>query len=123
MLDSKTLTKMQSIILIAVIIVAAAGGVATYVFFGGEGESSDAIKIGVLADLDALNGKHVLQGVILASEQLNAEGGILGKRVEVVGEDTDAFSVWHKYLVESIRAGHEQGYTGNSSEKGGGIPS
>ena len=88
MLDSKALTKIQSIILIAVIIIAAVGGVAVYVLDGGEEQSSDTIKIGILDDLDGL-GKEAYQSVILAAEQINAEGGLLGRRVEVFGEDND----------------------------------
>jgi branched-chain amino acid transport system substrate-binding protein len=48
-------------------------------------QSEDIIKIGVLADLSG--DKNVWKGVKLAAEQLNAEGGILGKNIEVIGED------------------------------------
>ena len=58
-------------------------------FCSGEGQSSETIKIGILADLDGFIGKHVLQSAILAAEHLNAEGGILGRQVEVIGEDSD----------------------------------
>jgi branched-chain amino acid transport system substrate-binding protein len=84
---SKALTKIQSIILIAVIAVAALGG-AAYVWLSGESQSSDSIKIGVLCDLDGSE-KETFQGVKLAAEQINAEGGILGRQVEVIGEDHD----------------------------------
>ena len=82
------MTKIQSIILIAIVVVAAVGG-AAYVLFGEDGQSSDTIKIGVFGDLDATDGKEVLQSVILAAEQINAEGGLLGRQVEVIGEDDD----------------------------------
>jgi len=88
LLDSKALTKIQSIILIAIIVVAAVGGVA-YVLWDGPSQSSDTIKIGVLADLDGLQGKPILQAAQLAVEEINAEGGLLGKKLEVIGEDTD----------------------------------
>lgn len=88
-MDSKAITKIQSIILIAIIIVAAVGGGVAYFLLRGEGQSSQTIKIGVLADLDGFIGKSILQGAVLASEQINAEGGIMGKQVEVIGEDTD----------------------------------
>ena len=55
----------------------------------GEEQSSETVKIGVLADLDGFYGKLILQGAVLASEQINAEGGLLGRQVEVIGEDTD----------------------------------
>jgi len=85
LLDSDAITKIQSIILIAIIAVAA---VATYVLWDGPSQSSETIKIGVLADLDAY-GKPDWQGALLAVEEINAEGGILGRQVELIGEDHD----------------------------------
>ncbi len=70
-------------------VVAAVGGSVAYVFLSGQDESSETIKIGILADLDATNGRDFWQGAILATEQLNAEGGILGNQVKVIGEDSD----------------------------------
>ena len=87
MLDSRAITKIQSIILIAVIVVAALGGVAAYILLGGgEEQSTEPIRIGILADLD-FYGKGILQEAILAAEHLNAEGGILRRQVEIVEED------------------------------------
>ena len=88
MLDSKALTKIQSIILIAIIAVAAVGGVA-YVFWIGKEPSSEKIKIGFLGDLDGVVGRPSWQAAILAVEEINAEGGILGKQIELMGEDHD----------------------------------
>ena len=89
MVNSNAITKIQTIVLMSVIIVAAVGGGAAYVMLGGEEQTSETIKIGVLADLDGAGGKHVWQGAKLAAEQINAEGGILGKQIEVIGEDHD----------------------------------
>ena len=86
LLDSEALTKIQSLILIAVIVIAALGGVAAYVLLGGEEQSTEPIRIGILADVD-FYGKPALQEAILAAEQVNAEGGILGRQVEIVEED------------------------------------
>jgi branched-chain amino acid transport system substrate-binding protein len=88
LLDSKALTKIQSIILIAIIAVAAVGGVA-YVFWIGKEPSSETIKIGFLGDLDGVVGRPSWQAAILAVEEINAEGGILGKQIELMGEDHD----------------------------------
>jgi len=88
-LDSRALTKIQSIILIAVIIVAALGGGAVYVLLIGQEQTSGTIKIGFLDDLDGVFGRPVYQGAILAVEEINAEGGILGRQVELIGEDDD----------------------------------
>ena len=89
MLGSNAITKTQSVILLGIIIVAAVAGV--YVLMMEQG-TSDTIKIGVLADLDGAIGKTILQGTKLAAEQINAEGGIMGKQIEVIGEDTDVES-------------------------------
>jgi branched-chain amino acid transport system substrate-binding protein len=92
LLNPRALTKIQSIILIAIVVVAAIGGVAVYVLDGGKEQSSETIKIGVCADLDNFYGKTVLQGARLAAEQVNAEGGVLGKNFEIVSEDDDGES-------------------------------
>ena len=84
-MNFEAITKVQSIILIAIIFVA---GVTAYVLWDRESRSSDTIKIGVLADLDAF-GKPEWQAALLAVEEINAQGGILGRRVELVGEDHD----------------------------------
>jgi len=89
LLNSKGLTKIQSIILVAIIIVAGVIGGVAYVYLMEDSQSEETIKIGVLGDLDMLLGKSVWEGVILAAEQINAEGGIFGRTIEVVGEDSD----------------------------------
>jgi branched-chain amino acid transport system substrate-binding protein len=89
LLDSRGLTKIQAIALIIVIVVASVAGV-VYVFYSGETQPADTIKIGVCGDLDMTFGSSVLQGAILAAEQVNAEGGILGREVEIISEDSDA---------------------------------
>ena len=89
LLDSNALTKLQSIILIAIIIVAAIGGIAAYVLRIGDNQSSETIKIGLLDDLDGLVGRPSWQAARLAVEEINAEGGILGRQVELIGEDHD----------------------------------
>ena len=87
-MDSKALTKIQSIILIAVIAVATVG-LATYVLWGGEEQSSESIKIGICADIDMSRGPEMLNGAILAAEEINAEGGVLGRKIEIFAEDSD----------------------------------
>ena len=89
LLGSKAVTKLQTVVLISIIVIAGVVGVAAYVLLSGQDQSSETIKIGVLADLDARYGKESWQAAILAAEQINAEGGILGRTVEMIGEDTD----------------------------------
>jgi branched-chain amino acid transport system substrate-binding protein len=88
-LNSKALTKIQSIILIAIIVVAAIGGGTAYVLLSNKELSSKTIKIGICADLDMLRGPEMLNGAILAAEEINAEGGILGRQIEIISEDSD----------------------------------
>ena len=82
---------MQSAILTAIIVVAAVAGTLAYVLWNNQ-DTSETIKIGVLADLDAAAGRKMWQGVVLAAEQINADGGIRGKQIEVIGEDSDVAS-------------------------------
>jgi len=89
-LDSKAITKIQALVLVSIIIAATAGGIATYYFLSGQEISSESIKIGVIGDLDMPHGKSGLEGALLAAEQINAEGGLLGRLLEVVAEDDDS---------------------------------
>ena len=89
-LDSKALTKVQSAALIAIIVVAAVGGSAGYVLWSASQPPLEDIRIGVCADLDMPGGKKIWQGAVLAAEQINAEGGVLGRNFTVVAEDDDS---------------------------------
>ena len=88
-MDSKALTKIQSVALIAIIVVAAVGGSLAYMFWVGPAQSTETIKIGVCGDLDMPGGKATWQGALLAAEQANAQGGVLGRNLTVVAEDSD----------------------------------
>ena len=92
LLDLKALTKIQSIAIIAIIFIAGLIGAIYYFNVSNPIQSKDTIKIGVCADLDMLTGKSNYQGVVLAAEQINSEGGILGKKIEVFAEDSDGNS-------------------------------
>jgi len=89
LIDSTALTKIQSIILIALIVIAAVGGGIAYIVLIPEKQASTTIKIGIFTDLDGLVGKPAWQAAKLAVEEINAEGGILGRQVELIGEDND----------------------------------
>ena len=90
MFDSKALTKVQSLALAAIIIVAAAAGSAAYYLSSGPAQSAENIRVGICGDLDQTAGKAVLQGATLAVEQINAQGGILGRNITIVAEDDDS---------------------------------
>ena len=88
-MNSKALTKIQSVALVAIIVVAAVAGSLAYMFWSGPAASTETIKIGVCGDLDMVVGKSTFQGATLAAEQINAQGGILGRNLTVIGEDDD----------------------------------
>jgi len=97
-LDSKAVTKVSATALIAIILVAAVVGVA-YVLWSRQAQSAENIIIGVCSDLDTPAGKDILQGALLASEQTNAEGGVLGRNVTIVSEDDDSLSVGDTFVA------------------------
>ena len=91
-MDSKALTKIQTIALIAIVVVAAVGGGVAYVLWSGQSQPQDFIRIGVCADLDMPQGKDAWQGAVLAAEQINVQGGLLGRNITIVAEDDDSFA-------------------------------
>jgi len=86
-LNSKGLSRIQSIFLAAIILGTVVGGSAIYLLWSGTAPSAETIKIGICGDLDNVNGKAVWQGAVLAAEQVNAEGGVLGRTFEIIAED------------------------------------
>lgn len=88
-------------VLITIVVVAAVGGTLSYVFWSQQEQFSETIKIGILTDIDGASGRHIWQGAVLAAEHLNAEGGVLGRQVEVIGEDTDFESSADVTIVNS----------------------
>ena len=90
--DNKALTKIQSVLLIAAVLIALVGGGAAYVFWSGNAQSAETIKIGVCGDLDMGAGRSTLRGTTLAAEQINAQGGILGRNITIIAEDDDSES-------------------------------
>ena len=87
-MNSNALTKIQSIALIAIILAAVMTGGITYVLWRAGLPPPEAIRIGLSADLDKL-GKSGWQAALLAAEQVNAEGGVLGRNITIVAEDDD----------------------------------
>lgn len=52
-------------------------------------QSAEAIRIGICGDIDMLGGNSAWQGALLAAEQVNSQGGVLGRKLVVVAEDSD----------------------------------
>ena len=75
---------------------------------GGSGGSADTLKIGLATPLtgaSAQDGKDIQNGVNLAVKQINDQGGIDGKTVEVVAEDdkgdaSEAATVANKFAQD-----------------------
>lgn len=67
-------------------VLASAGALA----FAAAAHAQDTIKIGVTQPLTgavAASGNYVVQGARIAEEEINAAGGVLGKKIELVVED------------------------------------
>jgi len=96
-LDSSALAKTQTLALLVVIVVAAVVGGLAYVLLSEPVQSTGDIVIGVCGDLDME--KATWQGAVLAVEQLNAEGGILGRNLTVVAEDDDGVTPPYDIVV------------------------
>ena len=60
--------------------------------------AEDPIKIGVIAETSAISGVAVPNGAKLAAEEINAAGGVNGRKVEIVEYDD------HNSAVDAVRA-------------------
>ena len=61
-------------------------------------QSKDPIKIGVIAEAQAVAGSSIPQAAQLAADEINAAGGVNGKKIEIVSYDN------HSSAAESVRA-------------------
>src|SRR5437588_9211083 len=84
-----------------------AAGAALALLLGGAARAQDSIKIGVNEPLTgpfAASGTYVTNGARIAADEINAKGGILGKKIELVIEDnksnpTEAAAVTEKLVT------------------------
>src|SRR6202011_195962 len=60
--------------------------------------AADPIKIGVIAEAQAIAGASIPQAAQLAADEINAAGGIDGRKIEIVSYDN------HSSAAESVRA-------------------
>ncbi|WP_234831311.1 ABC transporter substrate-binding protein [Rhodopseudomonas palustris] len=60
--------------------------------------AADPIKIGVIAEAQAIAGASIPQAAQLAAEEINANGGIDGRKIEIVAYDN------HSSSADSVRA-------------------
>ncbi|HZC55952.1 MAG TPA: ABC transporter substrate-binding protein [Xanthobacteraceae bacterium] len=61
-------------------------------------QSNDPIKIGVIAEAQAVAGASIPQAAQLAADEINAKGGINGRKIEIVPYDD------HSSAAEAVRA-------------------
>src|ERR1700735_5215408 len=60
--------------------------------------ASDPTKIGVIAEAQAVAGSSIPQAAQLAADEINAAGGVNGKKIEIITYDN------HSSAAESVRA-------------------
>src|SRR5580698_7866554 len=63
-----------------------------------DAQSNGPIKIGVIAEAQAVAGSSIPQAAQLAADEINAKGGVNGKKIEIVSYDN------HSSSAESVRA-------------------
>ena len=61
-------------------------------------QSSDPIRIGVIAEVQSIAGAATPGGAQIAADEINAKGGILGRKIEIVSYDNKSSS------SDSVRA-------------------
>src|SRR3984957_1327615 len=64
----------------------------------GHAQTADTIKIGVIAEAQAVAGSSIPQAAQLAADEINAAGGIDGHKIEIISYDN------HSSAAESVRA-------------------
>ena len=64
----------------------------------GYAQSSEPIKIGVIAEAQSVAGSSIPQAAQLAADEINAAGGVNGRKIEIVSYDD------HSTAPEAVRA-------------------
>jgi branched-chain amino acid transport system substrate-binding protein len=64
----------------------------------GQASAADPIKIGVIAEAQAIAGASIPQAAQLAADEINAKGGVDGRKIEIVPYDN------HSSSADSVRA-------------------
>jgi branched-chain amino acid transport system substrate-binding protein len=76
----------------------AAGAVALALASPAYAQSNEPIKIGVIAEAQAVAGSSIPQAAQLAADEINAAGGVNGRKIEIVSYDD------HSSAAEAVRA-------------------
>jgi branched-chain amino acid transport system substrate-binding protein len=61
-------------------------------------QTSDPIRIGVIAEAQAVTGSSIPTAAQLAADEINAKGGVNGRRIEIISYDN------HSSAADSVRA-------------------
>nr|WP_271525458.1 ABC transporter substrate-binding protein [Bradyrhizobium sp. CCBAU 53380] len=64
----------------------------------GAAKAADPIRIGVIAEAQAIAGASIPQAAQLAADEINAKGGVEGRKIEIVSYDN------HSSSADSVRA-------------------
>jgi branched-chain amino acid transport system substrate-binding protein len=65
---------------------------------GAQAQTKEPIKIGVISEAQAVAGSSIPMGAQLAADEINAAGGVDGRKIEIVSYDN------HSSSAESVRA-------------------
>jgi branched-chain amino acid transport system substrate-binding protein len=78
----------------------ALGAAATGIVLAASGPAfaADPIRIGVIAEAQAIAGASIPQAAQLAADEINANGGVDGRKIEIIGYDN------HSSSADSVRA-------------------
>ena len=68
--------------------------------------AADTIKIGVLAPFKTPSGESLLKAAKMAADEINAAGGILGKKIELITANTGTSLRWERRRTK-IRAARQ----------------
>ncbi len=63
-----------------------------------EARAADAIKLGVIAEAQAIAGASIPQAAQMAADEINAKGGVDGRKIEIITYDN------HSSSADSVRA-------------------
>ncbi|WP_442868869.1 ABC transporter substrate-binding protein [Bradyrhizobium sp. CCBAU 53380] len=75
-----------------------AAAVGVMITASGAAKAADPIRIGVIAEAQAIAGASIPQAAQLAADEINAKGGVEGRKIEIVSYDN------HSSSADSVRA-------------------
>jgi branched-chain amino acid transport system substrate-binding protein len=89
---------MKNILPVALRTFLGAAAVGALMTASGAALAADPIKIGVIAEAQAIAGASIPQAAQLAADEINAKGGVEGRKIEIISYDN------HSSSADSVRA-------------------